>query len=116
MWRPAIRERCARDDQARGRHGVNASLTLYSPCSLLMSRALRGGCDDPLPFLWPTVSEVERQHILDTLRRCHGNRTRAAKLLGISLRGLRLKLREYGQEGFAVADPEPLEGQRRLQL
>ena len=70
----------------------------------------------PLPFLWPTVGDVERQHILDTLRRCHGNRTRAAKLLGISLRGLRLKLREYGQEGFAVADPEPLEGQRRLQL
>src|SRR5215204_6974821 len=48
MWRPAIRERCARDDQARGRHGVNASLTLYSPCSLLMSRALGGGCDDPI--------------------------------------------------------------------
>jgi DNA-binding NtrC family response regulator len=74
------------------------------------------GCDDSLPFLWPTVSDVERQHILDTLRRCHGNRTRTAKLLGISLRGLRLKLREYGQEGFAVADPEALKRQGRLQL
>jgi len=31
-----------------------------------------------------TVAEVERELILETLRRCHGNRTHAANILGIS--------------------------------
>jgi DNA-binding NtrC family response regulator len=42
-----------------------------------------------------TVSEMERKLIMTTLRKTNGNRTHAAKLLGISLRTLRNKLREY---------------------
>ena len=49
-----------------------------------------------------TLAEVEREHILDTLVCCHGNRTYAAKLLHISLRSLRIKLREYAQSGCDV--------------
>jgi len=49
-----------------------------------------------------SLSEVEREHILQMLERCGGNRTRAAKLLGISIRGLRQKLLGYVQAGFAV--------------
>jgi hypothetical protein len=49
-----------------------------------------------------TLAAVERQHILHTLIACHGNRTRAAKLLGISLRGLRGKLHSYVQSGCVV--------------
>lgn len=41
------------------------------------------------------LSDVERRIILHTLRHCHGNRTRAAQMLGISLRTVRNKLREY---------------------
>ena len=41
--------------------------------------------------------------IIDTLRHTLGNRTHAATVLGISIRTLRNKLREYGDEGIAVA-------------
>jgi two-component system response regulator FlrC len=43
-----------------------------------------------------TVREMERQLICKTLEDTGGNRTRAAKCLGISLRTLRNKLNEFG--------------------
>jgi len=49
-----------------------------------------------------SVSEMERKLIHLTLEQTSGNRTRAADLLGISLRTLRNKLREYRQEGVAL--------------
>src|SRR5271156_3119401 len=52
-----------------------------------------------------TVAEVERDLILDTLDHCLGNRTHAANILGISIRTLRNKLREYGDAGLQVAQP-----------
>jgi DNA-binding NtrC family response regulator len=52
-----------------------------------------------------TVSDVERDLILDTLDHCLGNRTHAANILGISIRTLRNKLREYSQSGIRVAQP-----------
>jgi DNA-binding protein Fis len=52
-----------------------------------------------------TVAEVERDLILETLRHCFGNRTRAATLLGISLRSLRNKLNDYAADGLAVPPP-----------
>ena len=57
-----------------------------------------------------TVADVERDLILDTLDHCLGNRTHAAKILGISIRTLRNKLNEYSDAGIAV--PEP--GQARI--
>jgi DNA-binding NtrC family response regulator len=44
---------------------------------------------------FPKLAEMEKQHILAALERCHGNRTHAAKLLDISIRTLRNKLHEY---------------------
>jgi len=44
-----------------------------------------------------TVWEMERQLIMGTLSEVNQNRTRAAELLGISIRTLRNKLREYRQ-------------------
>ena len=52
-----------------------------------------------------TVADVERDLILDTLDHCLGNRTHAANILGISIRTLRNKLREYGQAGLTVPPP-----------
>jgi len=42
-----------------------------------------------------TVHEVERRLIMETLRRTNNNRSRAAEMLGISVRTLRNKLAEY---------------------
>ncbi len=52
-----------------------------------------------------TVADVERDLILDTLDHCLGNRTHAAKILGISIRTLRNKLNEYTSVGIAIAEP-----------
>src|SRR3954467_3155536 len=56
-----------------------------------------------------TVSDVERDLILDTLDHCLGNRTHAANILGISIRTLRNKLREYSDSGLSV----PTHGEQR---
>ncbi len=46
------------------------------------------------------LAEVEREHILRVLKAKGGNRTRTAHTLGISLRGLRYKLKGYADQGF----------------
>jgi len=48
------------------------------------------------------VAEVERDLILATLRQTDGNRTHAAEILGISIRTIRNKLREYAGQGFEI--------------
>lgn len=50
-----------------------------------------------------TVAEVERELILETLARCHGNRTTAATILGISVRTMRNKLKSFVRDGIAVS-------------
>jgi two-component system, response regulator FlrC len=52
-----------------------------------------------------TVADVERDLILDTLDHCLGNRTHAARILGISIRTLRNKLNEYDAAGVIVPEP-----------
>lgn len=49
-----------------------------------------------------TISEVEQDMILNTLDHCLGNRTHAAKILGISIRTLRNKLNQYKEDGIEV--------------
>tara|TARA_R110002124_G_scaffold64985_2_gene177949 strand:- start:768717 stop:770171 length:1455 start_codon:yes stop_codon:yes gene_type:complete len=49
-----------------------------------------------------TISDVERDMIIDTLDHCLGNRTHAAKILGISIRTLRNKLNLYRDDGVDV--------------
>jgi DNA-binding NtrC family response regulator len=56
----------------------------------------------PIGLVGRTVADVERDLILETLTHCLGNRTHAAALLGISIRTLRNKLREYSAAGVKV--------------
>jgi DNA-binding NtrC family response regulator len=51
------------------------------------------------------MEEVERDLILETLGHTLGNRTHAATILGISIRALRNKLRDYAANGAAVPPP-----------
>jgi two-component system response regulator FlrC len=56
----------------------------------------------------PTMSvrEMERALIMETLQATNGNRTQAAKVLGISLRTLRNKLREYRGNAIVQASEQ----------
>jgi hypothetical protein len=68
--------------------------------------------ENPAPSLAPneivplligsTVGEIERELVLQTLARCDGNRTRAARVLGVSVRTLRNKIRQYSADGIDV--------------
>src|SRR5579859_4692702 len=61
----------------------------------------------------PTLEEIEKRHILSTLEVFKGNRTQAAKVLGVSIRTLRNKLHEYNgtQPGSDPEDTEVAEKQ-----
>ena len=80
------------------------------PAALRESEVQNGGEQDTSALVGRTVAEVERDLILDTLSHCLGNRTHAANILGISIRTLRNKLKQYSQEGAAV--PMPGEAER----
>jgi DNA-binding NtrC family response regulator len=68
------------------------------------SGALPGGAGT-IGLVGRTVSDVERDLIIDTLSHCLGNRTHAATILGISIRTLRNKLKQYVEDGFPVPMP-----------
>jgi DNA-binding NtrC family response regulator len=63
------------------------------------------------PLVGRTVADVERELILETLDHCIGNRTHAANILGLSIRTLRNKLKQYSEEGLDI----PLPGESRGQ-
>ena len=56
----------------------------------------------PSALVGRRMEEVERDLIIETLTHCLGNRTRAAEILGISIRTLRNKLHEYRAQGAPV--------------
>ncbi|HEX9733304.1 MAG TPA: sigma-54 dependent transcriptional regulator [Thermoanaerobaculia bacterium] len=47
-----------------------------------------------------TMEEIERQAILETLQRTGGHRSEAARLLGIGLRTLQRKLKDFKDQGY----------------
>jgi DNA-binding NtrC family response regulator len=57
-------------------------------------------------FVGQTVADMEQRLIIDTLSHCLGNRTHAANILGISIRTLRNKLKEYTEAGVPVPAPQ----------
>jgi DNA-binding NtrC family response regulator len=46
-----------------------------------------------------TLAELEKRHIMQTLKDLNFNRTKTAELLSISIRTLRNKLNEYRAQG-----------------
>lgn len=51
-----------------------------------------------------TIADVEQELILKTLQDVSGNRTKAAEILGITVRTLRNKLNEYRDAGIDVEE------------
>ena len=68
-------------------------------------QANAAGSGDGGSMVGRTVSDVERELIIDTLGHCLGNRTHAANILGISIRTLRNKLKQYSDSGIQVPQP-----------
>ncbi|MCC6470710.1 MAG: sigma-54-dependent Fis family transcriptional regulator [Alphaproteobacteria bacterium] len=81
-----------------------ASSTLPGSTGEAAAAAARSG-----DLVGMTVAEVERRLILDTLQHCLGNRTHAANILGISIRTLRNKLKQYNAETGEGAPGEQAE-------
>ena len=55
-----------------------------------------------------TSAELERLHIVATLRHFEGNKTKAAKALGISIRTLRNKVHVYQLIEFYIPRHPPI--------
>ena len=96
--------------------------------AILLTRGLRAGMADDIAastqqlpsdetdaqpgtsgLVGRTVADVERDLIIETLHHCFGNRTHAANILGISIRTLRNKLRQYNEQGIRVPMPGDLD-------
>jgi DNA-binding NtrC family response regulator len=74
-----------------------------------LAQVLRAGAPAPVvpADAWPrSLKDAERDLILKTLQSVQGNRTRAAELLGISLRGLHYKLKSFRQEGISAVSTD----------
>ena len=67
--------------------------------------AAKIGANGSGQFVGQTVAEVERDLIVHTLSHCLGNRTHAANILGISIRTLRNKLKQYSEKGIKFPMP-----------
>jgi DNA-binding NtrC family response regulator len=82
------------DNELKAEHFLLGSLGNASSSSDSSSLALYSGL---------TVAEAEKNLIFETLRATNNNKTKAAELLGISIRTLRNKLNDYGgAEGEAI--------------
>jgi DNA-binding NtrC family response regulator len=66
---------------------------LPSPAATVPGSIDSNGHGDGSSFL---LSELEKRHIFAMLEKTKGNRTHAARMMGISIRTLRNKLHEYG--------------------
>jgi DNA-binding NtrC family response regulator len=88
------------DGQLMAMGGADAGAVIAGRAAQAASRAVGAG------FVGQTVAQVEQSLIIDTLSHCFGNRTHAANILGISIRTLRNKLKEYSEAGVAVPAPQ----------
>ena len=55
---------------------------------------------------WPTLKEVEKEHFFETLKRVKGSKVQAAKLLGISLPSVYIKLKKFQKQTVNTVNQE----------
>jgi DNA-binding NtrC family response regulator len=89
----------------RDRAGVDREVSMTHESDVLAPEmpVLSLAPNEIVPLLiGSTLGEIERELVLQTLRRCDGNRTRAARVLGLSVRTMRNKIRQYSADGIDV--------------
>jgi len=95
--------------EAAGRRPLRPAVSASTECLGNVSDSVRPRTADFMLDGFPlALAELERMAILEALRRVHGNRTHAARLLGISLRTLRNKLRNLRHSGDLTPDGQLL--------
>jgi DNA-binding NtrC family response regulator len=82
-----------------GGRGIPVAALQPQAVAAATSAAAKGANGVTSALVGRTVAAVERDLIIDTLQHCLGNRTHAANILGISIRTLRNKLKQYSEEG-----------------
>jgi transcriptional regulator of acetoin/glycerol metabolism len=73
------------------RCSLNGSASVQNNHSEMAALEVKKNC-----HAYPTLSEMERKHILHTLKLCDGEYKIASKLLGINRSTLYRKMRKYG--------------------
>jgi DNA-binding NtrC family response regulator len=79
------------------------------PREVLAAQQRRDVAADPDELAVLPMAEIEKRHLRRALEHCRGNKTRAAKLLGITRLTLRTKVVAYGWAEFL----EQAEGDER---
>ncbi|MBK9518747.1 MAG: sigma-54-dependent Fis family transcriptional regulator [Anaeromyxobacter sp.] len=102
--------RC-REGQIEPRHLGLGPATLsvaaaVASASEVAALVIEGGLPPHLPI---DLGQLEKLAIEEALRRVNGNRTHAARLLGIGLRTLRNKLKAWREAGLLLAPLDPAE-------
>ena len=97
----------AEDDQEESPVASAPSANVPQSVAAAASPSLASQMDDDLLSFVPgsePLTEVRRKIIIGTLERFEGNRTRTAEALGVSLRTIRNKLRDYRERGIDVPE------------
>jgi len=82
----------------------NDALVLSDGSRMLADEPEKPAADSKIESLvGRSMADVERDLILQTLKRCGGNRTTASIILGISVRTMRNKLKSFIEAGIAIA-------------
>ncbi len=83
---------------------IDEDAVLLDDIDSIISAPQEGEVMSGSEFVGKTVASMERNLIIDTLKHTLGNRTIAANILGISIRTLRNKLKQYQEEGFDIPE------------
>jgi DNA-binding NtrC family response regulator len=87
--------------------------TAALPPTVPLARAAEPAATGLPGFLGQSLSELEEWYITRMLEHFHGNRTRTAQFVGLSVRGLQYKLQRFARRSTALTAEEAAQPRRR---
>jgi DNA-binding NtrC family response regulator len=111
-WPGNVRELKNYVQRAHIMSGTDSDSTATVPLQITLSKPAAGTAIT-IPF-GTSLAEADRQLILATLEQCGGVKTRAAEILGISLKTLYNRLVEYGNDASRAEDGDVSDESRAL--